>query len=215
MNPSNSAPGAVQLSSQSDVPTSSAIASQMPRSGAEPERVPAISKAQAGGHCVTRRSVMNLMVGVTAAVIGSPKYSVSQADPIFDLIEAHREANAAMNASYSEQSRLEEELPNDLTRSMFSAWETTIVETDDPRWTANQRNVHMACEADTETALALIQEPPATVEGAIALLQYVAAIECEYIFPDGKYEDGDGNEGSWSFFLHKNLAKTFAAHREA
>ena len=158
---------------------------------------------------------MNLMVGVTAAVIGSPKYSVSHADPMFDLIEAHREANAAMNASYSEQSRLEEELPNDLTQSMFSAWETTIVETDDPRWIANQRNVHMACEADTETALALIQEPPATVEGAIALLQYVAAIECEYIFPDGKYEDGDGNEGSWSFFLHKNLAKTFAAHREA
>ena len=155
------------------------------------------------------------MVGVTAAVIGSPKYSVSHADPMFDLIEAHREANAAMNASYSEQSRLEEELPNCLTQSMFSAWETTIVETDDPRWIANRRNVHMACEADTETALALIQEPPATVEGAIALLQYVAAIECEYIFPVGKYEDGDGNEGSWSFFLHKNLAKTFAAHREA
>jgi hypothetical protein len=107
------------------------------------------------------------MVGVTAAVIGSPKYSVSHADPMFDLIEAHREANAAMNASYSEQSRLEEELPNDLTQSKFSAWETTIVETDDPRWIANQRNVHMACEADTETALALIQEPPATVEGAL------------------------------------------------
>ena len=212
MNISNSAARAVQLSSQSDVPTSAATASQMPRYGAEPERVPAISKAQAGGHCVTRRTAMNLMIGGTAAVIGSPMYSASRADPIFDLIEAHRKANAAMNASYSEQSRLEEELPNDLTQSRFYAWETTIVETDDPRWIANQRNVHIACEADTETALALIQDPPATVEGAIALLQYVAAIQCEYLFPDNTYDDDEGNSGSWTFFLHKNLAKTFANH---
>ena len=212
MNPSNSAAGAVQLSSQSDVPTSPPIASQMPRYGAEPERVPAISKAQAGGRCVTRRTAMNLMIGGTAAVMGSPMSATSQADPIFDLIEAHREANAAMNASYSEQSRLEEELPNHLTQSRFSAWETTIVETDDPRWIANQRNVHRACEADTATADALIDAPSASFEGAIALLQYVAGIECEYTFPDCKYEDDEGNRGNWSFFLHKNLAETFASH---
>src|ERR1700733_9055594 len=56
MTASNSAAGAVQLSLQSDVPTSAATAFQIPLSGAEPERVPAISKAQAGGHCVTRRT---------------------------------------------------------------------------------------------------------------------------------------------------------------
>jgi hypothetical protein len=214
MSLSNSAAGAVQLSSQSDVPTSLAGASQMPRYGAEPERVPAISKAQAGGHCVTRRTAMNLMVGVTAAVIGSRMSATSQADPIFDLIEAHRQANAAMDANYREQLRLEEELPQELTRSRFTASETTIVETDDPRWIANQRNVRLACEADTATADALIDAPPATIEGAIALLQYVAGIQCEYVFPDGQYEDDEGNSGSWSFYLHKNLAKTFAAHRD-
>jgi hypothetical protein len=212
MNPTNSAAGAVQLSSQSDVPTSLAGASQMPRYGAEPERVPAISKAQAGGHCVTRRTAMNLMIGGTAAVIGSQMRAASQADPIFDLIEAHRQANAALDANFREQSRLEKELPRDLTRSRFTAWETTIVGTDDPRWIANQRNVRMACEADTATADALIDAPPASIEGAIALLLYVAGIECEYVFPDGKYEDDEGNRGSWSFFLHKNLAEAFASH---
>ena len=80
MNLSNSAAGAVQLSSQSDVPTSSAIASQMPRYGAEPQRVPAISKAQAGGHCVTRRSVMN-MISSTAAFAAVPAEALAKDIP--------------------------------------------------------------------------------------------------------------------------------------
>jgi hypothetical protein len=65
-----SAPGAVQLSSRIDASTSPANASQIAGKGAEPDRVPAICKAQAGGHRVTRRSLMNMFVG-TAAVAGA------------------------------------------------------------------------------------------------------------------------------------------------
>jgi hypothetical protein len=63
------AAGAAQLSSRSDVPTSLVIASQMPRQAAEPEQVPAISKAQAGGHCVTRRNIMNIAVSSAALAV--------------------------------------------------------------------------------------------------------------------------------------------------
>lgn len=71
-----SARGAVQLSSQSVVPTSPATASQMPRYGAEPEQVPAISKAQAGGHCVTRRTLMNIAISA-AALVTAPSTAVA------------------------------------------------------------------------------------------------------------------------------------------
>jgi hypothetical protein len=71
MSLSNSAAGADLLSSEFCVSTSPAGANQMPRKGAEPERVPAISKAQAGGHCVTRRTVMNIAVS-SAALVSAP-----------------------------------------------------------------------------------------------------------------------------------------------
>jgi len=80
MNFSNSAAGADQLSSQTDVPTSPAGASQMPRYGAEPERVPAISKAQAGGHCVTRRTAMNIAISSAALAGAQPAALADEMD---------------------------------------------------------------------------------------------------------------------------------------
>lgn len=180
-------------------------------------KLPAVtSKAAAGGHCVTRRSaIMNMMLGATA--IGLPVGLAFEADPIFHLIEAHRSAHAAMNDAFSEQSRLEGQIPAGKRESHVDHWETDVVDSDDPRWIACQRRLHAACEADTNAALALIEEPPATIKGAIALLQYVAETEVDGIeFPNGLVTDEDQKAGkSWSFYLHKNVAKTFAAHIDA
>lgn len=99
----NSAASADLLSSEIGVSTSLAGASQMPRDGTEFGRVPAISKARAGGHCVTRRAAMNLIVSgaaVLAAGIVSSNDPVEAAclnpadDEIFRLIDEHKRANA-------------------------------------------------------------------------------------------------------------------------
>jgi hypothetical protein len=84
-----SARGAVRLSSQAYVSTSPATASQMPRYGAEPKQVPAISKAQAGGQCVTRRTLMNIAVNsaaLVAAPISASAYKDSDDTVLLDLV---------------------------------------------------------------------------------------------------------------------------------
>lgn len=158
---------------------------------------------------------MNMMIG--AAAIGLSADLLQETDPIFRLIEAHRSAQAAMKDSFTVQSRLEGEIPRGKRESQIDQWETKIVDSDDPRWIACQRQVNAACEADTQAALDLIQDAPATIKGAIALLQYVAEAEVDgFEFPDGLVEDEGQKLGkSWSFYLHKNVAKTFAAHVDA
>src|ERR1700735_4019586 len=160
MNPSNSAAGAVQLSSQSDVPTSPAIASQMPRYGAEPERVPAISKAQAGGHCVTRRTVMNLIVSsaaVVAAGVG-PKTTIegvpldSAGDEIFRLITEHKRASAEFAYAVSDANLLPGQIsPDPDVEDHYSGLEE-------------------------EARYALLETIPSSLPGAIALLDYVEGL---------------------------------------
>jgi hypothetical protein len=76
-----SAPGADELSSRIDVSTSPANASLTVRKPAEPENVPATCKAQAGGHRVTRRTLMNIAVNsvaLVAAPIAIPTPAVSE-----------------------------------------------------------------------------------------------------------------------------------------
>jgi hypothetical protein len=175
-------------------------------------KLPAINKAAAGGQRVTRRTAMNMMIG--AAAIGLSVDTSYEADPIFHLIEVHRSAKAAMDDRFREYARLESQIPRVKRQSRIDHWETTIVDSDDPTWIACQRQLHAACEADTQAAVDLIQEPPATVKGAIALLQYVAEAEEDgFEFPDGLVTDDDQKIGkSWSFFLHKNVAETFATY---
>jgi hypothetical protein len=67
-----SAPGADQLSSRIDVSTSPATASQTAGKETEPDRVPATCKAQAGGHRVTRRTLMNIAINAGALVAAPP-----------------------------------------------------------------------------------------------------------------------------------------------
>jgi len=94
-----SAPGAVQLSSRIDASTSPANASQIAGKGAEPDRVPAICKAQAGGHRVTRRSLMNMFVG-TAAVAGAATIAGTEilSDPWHAQLEAENKFREAQTA---------------------------------------------------------------------------------------------------------------------
>jgi hypothetical protein len=71
-----SARGADQLSSSQGVSTSQANAFLTARKPAEPENVPAISKAQAGGHSVTRRTLMNIAINA-GALVAAPSIAVA------------------------------------------------------------------------------------------------------------------------------------------
>jgi hypothetical protein len=83
-----SAPGAVQLSSSAGASTSSTNAFQTASKETEPDRVPAICKAQAGGHRVTRRTLMNIAINA-GALVAAP--SVAVATPV-----ASQEASSAV-----------------------------------------------------------------------------------------------------------------------
>src|SRR5437762_823191 len=62
-------------------------------------------------------------------------------DPILAAIEKHRAAYAAHGDAVRRNFALEEELPKDRRQSDITVWETKIVETDDPRWIASQKEV--------------------------------------------------------------------------
>jgi hypothetical protein len=157
---------------------------------------------------------MNMIASAAAVLTGAISLETRSSDPIFDLIEVHKSKAKAVRSWVDQHCRLEKELPKGRRQSSVNGWETEIVETDDPLWIEAERNLHQAYEDETEAALALIAEPPPTIAGAIALLQYVAEVEVDGMeFPDGLVESDEQMIGKdWSFYLHKNLAATFAAH---
>jgi hypothetical protein len=116
----NSAAGADLLSSEICVSTSPAGANQMPRYGAEPNRPPANCKAQAGGHCVTRRTVMNVIAStaaVAAVPIASPGTASSQ-DVI--LVAAAKELDVCDDEIESLHSLYDDEA---IDREEYQVWD--------------------------------------------------------------------------------------------
>ena len=105
-------------------------------------------------------------------------------DPIFAAIEAHKAAGARFEAAVEVECRLEEELPKEARQSSITAWEYTIVDTDDPRWIEAVKANNETCEATDELAWAFVENPPITAAGAAALLAYMGEA-CEGHFPDG------------------------------
>ncbi len=102
-----SAPGADQFSSPIGVSTSPANASLTVRKPAEPENVPAISKAQAGGHRVSRRTAMNSLVAlpIAAAVpVASPSITTDEGE-LAALLTQFRELQSQFLAADAEYNR--------------------------------------------------------------------------------------------------------------
>ncbi|MDE5460201.1 hypothetical protein [Bradyrhizobium sp. CSS354] len=138
--------------------------------------------------------------------------AVASPDPIYAAIEAHKTAKAALEAALHLYSALDRELPLEKCRSRVTAWEETIVETDDPRWIESERALDRCHDAETDAACALLSEGPTTMAGCIALLKYAVEADTDGMsWPEGLYRDvndpGPTRTGSWHQLLVENLAE--------
>lgn len=138
--------------------------------------------------------------------------AVASRDPMYAAIEAHKTAKAALEAAIHVHSALDRELPFEKCRSLVTAWEETIVETDDPRWIESERDVDRCHDAETDAACALLSEGPTTMAGCIALLKYAVEADTDGMsWPEGLYRDvndpGPTMTGSWQQLLIANLAE--------
>lgn len=68
-----------------------------------------------------------------------------------------------------------DDIPGERRKSKITAWESIIVEIDDPLWIATEREIHRLSECETEAAVAMLGCDDMTPIGAIALLQHSGA----------------------------------------
>jgi hypothetical protein len=135
-------------------------------------------------------------------------------DPIFALIEQHKRAYAAYSAILLEQNELETTIPLEKRKTSLDAWSDEVFETDDPRWVAYERKTRDLVVAEDDARLGLISVEPTTLQGAIALLQYVAELDTRgYAWLENLHEEGEAADEQnttlaphWSYYLHRNLA---------
>jgi hypothetical protein len=151
----------------------------------------------------TRRGFLSTAAALAAsAAVSIPANAL--ADPIFDAIEAHQAARLAFENAFSRGCALEKELPREKTRSWITAWEETIVETDDPRWIGSIREVNRASDAANDAAYALANVAPTTMAGVVGLLRYAISIRSEE-WPEGVQSDDDTETRPWHYFLIEML----------
>jgi hypothetical protein len=151
----------------------------------------------------TRRGLLSTAAALaasTAVAIPANNANALRADPIFRAIEVHKAARLAFEDAVSRGSALDEELPREKTRSWITVWEQTIVETDDPRWIDNVREVDRTSDAATDAAYALASTAPTTMAGVMRLLQYAISIDPEE-WPEGVQSDDDTETRPWHYFL--------------
>jgi hypothetical protein len=155
----------------------------------------------------TRRGFLSTAAGLAAsaaAAIPANAANAFEADPIFQAIEVHKAARLAFENAISRGSALDEELPGEKTRSWITAWEQTIVETDDPRWIDSVHEIDRASNAETVAACALATIAPTTMAGGVGLLQYTISIRPEE-WPEGVHSDDDTETRPWHYFLIEML----------
>lgn len=131
----------------------------------------------------TKRQFLTGAAGVAAAAIMSFPAGATARDPIFDAIRQHREAMEAFSTAIFIGSDLEGELPPAKRRSSIDHWEEKIVETDDPRWIANERATRKASKRADDAAMGLLDLQPTSMAGVLALLTHFAETD-EENFPE-------------------------------
>jgi hypothetical protein len=163
------------------------------------------------GKSTSRRTFINLMAATAATATALPA-ALAATDPIFEAIDIHRKAYAAFSNCFTEHARLEDTLPTSTTQTSISRWETEIVET--PRWVASEKDVHELSDAEEAAAIGLVSILPTTMNGVLALLNYVVAVERaggqwpSDLIDDGASETAQGKD--WSVFLNRNLAEVLS-----
>jgi hypothetical protein len=139
-----------------------------------------------------------------------------EVDPIFEAIETHRSLAQAYNAAIEQGCRLENELPKERRRSQVGFGE--LVESDDPRWIANEQAVLDLNEKMDHAACQMLDILPTTMNGVRALLGYATEIdrldESGFGWPtdlmDEKVVKPRLGGHSWWFFMADNLANALA-----
>ena len=116
---------------------------------------------------LTRRSTLSALLASVALInpVTAIAADVCTFDPIFPLIEAHRQARAVWLAS------LENE-PSFRDKAAHDTWE---------------HGTYGPCDAETAATVALLTTAPTTLAGALALLRYIEATDTDgeaYIHTD-------------------------------
>lgn len=135
----------------------------------------------------TRRSAI---AGLAAACTGSTAaVAIAQhaPDPIFAKIEAHAAATLASSEHLTGVFDLEDETPAHLRKWSWSVWNQSPPEncTDVPEWIAAQLAIGEHFRKCNDAYVALLSTMPTTMDGTIALIDYLGSDE----FPN---EEGRG-----------------------
>jgi hypothetical protein len=152
----------------------------------------------------TRRGFLSTAAALAASAAVANAANALRADPIFEAIKVHKAARLAFENAVSRGSALDEKLPGERTRSCITAWEQTIVETDDPRWIDSVHEVDRTSDAEADAACALASIAPTTMAGVVGLLQYAISIRPEE-WPEGVHSDDDTETRPWHTFLIEML----------
>jgi hypothetical protein len=154
----------------------------------------------------TRRRFMSQAASIAAgsavlavgATIPAPAQALQRLpDPILAAIEAHKAARIVVYSAVDAVSDREKQLKA----------EGKLRDKDDARLEECQTVLSRAFDAETDAAIALLSEPPATMAGVIALLQYAVAADTDGEgWPRELESDGRTRSRSWQFFLIEMLA---------
>jgi len=170
--------------------------------------------AQAEPTIITRRSlVAGAAAGVSSvAATALPVQALASiADPIFDLIAAHKAAYATLDRACRLVSDLEGKIPEGQRKEWFVQDRGTDVgANDDPRWTAAMTAYWAASDAEERSAWVLAHAHPTRIASAVALLRYsyqYAGQGCEW----PSLPEGEDSLGDWNVTFHRSLAAALEA----
>jgi heme oxygenase len=158
---------------------------------------------------------MNMLVSTAAIASASIVPAAAQADPVFALIEAHKQAEREYHECYEVLAKLDDELPDGRQKTQWQVWddEVNIVETDDPRWIANEQRTMAAYRAKEALDLQMISTTPTSFRGAAALLAYAAELTKEDGFGGRYLDDGQSEKAlgrTWEHFMFRHVAEAIA-----
>lgn len=148
-----------------------------------------------------RRAFLTSAVAASAAaMLGTTAAVALQPDPVFAAIEAHKVARVVMYSAVDAVSAREKELTAEGKRySCDRKGDIQLGECE----SALQR----AFDAEADAACELVGNPPVTMAGVIALLEYATAADTD---GDGWPSDLQSEDGkrtrTWQFFLIEMLA---------
>jgi hypothetical protein len=159
-------------------------------------------------NALTRRAVVAGAAAAPALTI--PALADLAPDPIFNLIEEHRRADAAYTQCVEVRGELERTLSETERQTFFYAGEVkTVIPTDDPRWIQTEFELDRIYRLKDGIAFRFLDEPPTTIAGVAALLRYAYEVAADGgpAWPDRFPDDPPGEHNyDWSLFLHRSLA---------